>query len=188
MKNFTFSDIDLTVSDLYERVARTAFRERERVRFYDDSGFPVEPRFDAFEVFEFVIFIEIKNAAGEVVLQVPAALGFEINLEEALREQLLLASRLLPGCAVTALAVENSLVRMEEWDLFGQVSAITGRLARALEAPAQTWARGEQTAGGETAATTEETAAWYIKMYMKSPGDGQLLPLVISNRPGQQWQ
>jgi len=106
----------IIVPDLHDRVRQTIEKKRQRLLQYDDNG-DLTTDFYGFEVFEFLIFLELRDADGNAVLHYPIAIGHETILEDLMREQLAIYSRLLPGYTIAVIAIENTLVNWEEWDL-----------------------------------------------------------------------
>ncbi len=111
MKNHTFSDFQ-------DRVQKTIEKMRQPLYGCDDSGNLIKDFVVSFETFEFLIFLEIRDSKGNVLLHHPVAIAHEPILEEVMREQIKTFSCLLPGYPVAVVSVENSLIKFEEWDLF----------------------------------------------------------------------
>jgi hypothetical protein len=106
---------NIIISDLYDRVQKSIEKSRE---IYDSD--PASPKsFCSFECFEYLIFLEIRDFKNKPLLHYPIAIGHEGLLEETMREQLLIYSRLLPDYSIAVIAVENSFIKFEEWELFG---------------------------------------------------------------------
>lgn len=106
----------ITFPDLHDRVRQTIEKRRQRLLHYDDN-YNLAADFYGFEIFEFLIFLELRDAGGNATLHYPVAIGHEPILEDSMREQLAIYSRLLPGHPVAVIAIENTLVNWEEWDL-----------------------------------------------------------------------
>ncbi len=64
---------------------------------------------------EFLIFIEIYDVAGELILNYPVEKSTEKNLEEAMKIQVSRYGRLIENVCVCAVALEKSFVTDAEW-------------------------------------------------------------------------
>ncbi len=109
MKN-TFTNFDID-----ERVRKSIFIDRDGdwTSFTNGMGSMAE-QLGVF-IPEFVIFVEIYNLDGELILNYPVEHCSEADLEEAMKRQVLLYGKLMENVGVSTIAVETSLVETAEW-------------------------------------------------------------------------
>lgn len=107
------------ISDLYDRVRKTLLKEREIRYNHDKEGNLANGGFPTKETFEFLLFLEIKDLSGNILLDYPVSIAHEPMLEEVMREQLAAFTPIVKNACVSIIALEEGLVKHEEWELFG---------------------------------------------------------------------
>lgn len=182
------------ISDLYDRVRQTLTKEREFRYNYDEEGKLANGGFPTKETFEFMLFLEVKDTDENVLLDYPVSIAHEPVLEEIMREQLAAFKSLARNACLSIIAIENSLVRTEEWELFGLFKSPEDLIKRAFGELGKDF----RVTGGQqnifdlledTKAKEEKSSpvikARHIQMLRYNfEEDSVPLPLVISSIPG----
>lgn len=120
------------ISDLYDRVRKTLVKEREIRYNYDEEGNVAGGGFPTKETFEFLLFLEVKDTDGIVLLDYPVSIAHEPMIEEVMREQLAGFTPLVKNACISIIAIENSLVKTDEWELFGLYKSPDDLIKRAF--------------------------------------------------------
>jgi len=119
--------------DIEERVRRSIFinRSGDWTSFTNGQGTMTE-QLGAY-LPEFLIFVEIYNLEGELILNYPVEQAVEAELEEAMKRQVLLYGKLMENVGVSTVAVETSLVESAEWFAFEHFKSPEFLIVEALE-------------------------------------------------------
>lgn len=127
MKNTT------TNFDITERVRKSLFIDRDGdwTSFSNGQGSMAE-QLGCF-IPEFVVFVEIYNCDGDLILNYPVEHCNKTDLEEAMKQQVLRYGKLLENACVSTAAVETSLVETAEWFALKHFRAPEFLIAEALE-------------------------------------------------------
>ncbi len=127
MKN-TFTNFDIE-----ERVRQSIFIDRsgDWTSFTNGQGSMAE-QLGAF-VPEFVIFVEIYNPDGELILNYPVEHCSEMDLEESMKRQVLRYGKLIENVGICTIAVETSLIKTSEWFALEHFKGPEFLIAEALE-------------------------------------------------------
>lgn len=117
MKN-TYTNFDID-----ERARKSVFIDRDGdwTRFANGQGSMVEQLW-AF-IPEFVIFVEIYNLDGELILNYPVEQCAEEVLEKVMKRQVIRYGQLIKNVSISTVAVEKSLINTVEWFALKQFKA-----------------------------------------------------------------
>jgi len=82
---------------------------------------------------EFLIFIEIYNLNGELILNYPVERCAEADLEDAMRRQVTRYGNLLENVCICSAAIETPLIKTAEWFAFEHFQAPEFLIAETLD-------------------------------------------------------
>jgi len=101
--------------DIAERARKSVFIDRggDWTSFTNGMG-SIYEQLGCF-IPEFLIFVEIYNPEGELILNYPVEYCSETDLEAAMKRQVLLYGKLMENVGVSTVAVETSLIESAEW-------------------------------------------------------------------------
>lgn len=173
----------ITFPDLRDRIRQTIEKKRQRLLCYDNNCEQTAD-FYGFEVFEFLIFLEVRNADGNAILHYPVAIGHETILEDSMREQLAIYSRLLPSYPVAVVAIESALANWEEWDLLFAYPTAEALVDAILDKLEEKLIESNKQTSDSFCCPKEKTAQEQtieITRFLKDE-DSEPLPLVISTK------
>jgi hypothetical protein len=165
----------LIFTDLHERMRQTS--QMKRRWFLQNEKSSIENESWIIESFEFLIFLEIRDSHGNAVTQYPVSIGHEPILKELMCEQLTIYKSLLPGYPVAVIAVENSLVTFEEWNLFCKYQSARDLVNAVLESETNPENSTEDTNPNSSRIFPEK---FVIEAVRSLDDEGRRLPLVIS--------
>lgn len=104
--------------DIADRARRSIFIDRQGdwTSYTDGMGSMAE--YLGTYTPEFLIFVEIFDCRGELILNYPVERRDEDDLEEAMKRQVIMYGKLLENVGVSTVAVETLLVESAEWFAF----------------------------------------------------------------------
>jgi len=101
--------------DINERVRKSIFIDRDGDWMSFTNGMGSMAEHLGCYIPKFLIFVEIYNLDGKLILNYPVEQATETELEEVMKRQVLLYGGLIENVGICTVAVETSLVATAEW-------------------------------------------------------------------------